>query len=172
MTIRFYGLKSEHGFLSNFYPYIFKVDDRPVLSVEHSYQAAKATTVEDQELIFGAPTAAAAKDWGQKIKVRADWDQIVGTPELHAKFQDEWGFVVQLAKDFFMFKAVTAKFQVPELRQKLLATGDEPLVEASPTDYYWGAGKIGTGQNKLGRMLMLIRARERYLNTTTEPTEG
>ncbi|KAG2494143.1 hypothetical protein HYH03_007779 [Edaphochlamys debaryana] len=31
------------------------------------------------------------------------------------------------------------------------------LVEASPHDYYWGAGYERTGQNKLGRLLMKVR---------------
>ncbi|GIL53284.1 hypothetical protein Vafri_8926 [Volvox africanus] len=31
------------------------------------------------------------------------------------------------------------------------------LVEASPNDYYWGAGYERTGQNKLGRLLMQVR---------------
>ncbi|KAG2431801.1 hypothetical protein HXX76_009296 [Chlamydomonas incerta] len=31
------------------------------------------------------------------------------------------------------------------------------LVEASPHDYYWGAGYERTGQNKLGRLLMAVR---------------
>lgn len=51
------------------------------------------------------------------------------------------------------------KFQThPELRELLLATGDEELVENAPGDYYWGCGKDGSGQNKLGYTLMRVRA--------------
>ena len=44
-----------------------------------------------------------------------------------------------------------------ELRERLLATGDEELVEDSPNDYYWGRGRSGTGKNTLGRILMEVR---------------
>jgi ribA/ribD-fused uncharacterized protein len=58
-----------------------------------------------------------------------------------------------------MEQAVTAKFeQNPALRALLLATGDAPLVEASPRDSYWGAGADGKGQNQLGQILQRVRA--------------
>ena len=40
----------------------------------------------------------------------------------------------------------------------MLGTEDEELAEAAPTDVYWGIGRDGTGQNKLGLLLMRIRA--------------
>lgn len=36
--------------------------------------------------------------------------------------------------------------------------GDEELIEAAPGDYYWGCGVEGSGQNRLGQILMEIRA--------------
>jgi predicted NAD-dependent protein-ADP-ribosyltransferase YbiA (DUF1768 family) len=39
----------------------------------------------------------------------------------------------------------------------LLATGDEEIIEAAPTDTYWGVGRDGTGQNKLGKIIARIR---------------
>lgn len=41
-----------------------------------------------------------------------------------------------------------------EIRDLLLGTGEEELIESAPNDYYWGCGKHGTGQNKLGHILM------------------
>jgi N-glycosidase YbiA len=38
-----------------------------------------------------------------------------------------------------------------------LATGDEEIVENAPEDYYWGCGADGSGQNKLGQILMRVR---------------
>jgi len=40
----------------------------------------------------------------------------------------------------------------------LLATEEELLVENAPRDYYWGCGADGSGQNKLGQVLMTVRA--------------
>lgn len=61
-------------------------------------------------------------------------------------------------KDNIMLQIVYAKFsQHAQLKQLLLSTDNAMLVEASPTDYYWGEGKDGTGQNKLGEILMQVR---------------
>ena len=44
------------------------------------------------------------------------------------------------------------------LRDVLLGTGDEEIVEDSPTDGYWGCGADGKGRNRLGEILMEVRA--------------
>ncbi len=86
------------------------------------------------------PKATAAKRFARKhqAKIRPDWDRI---------------------KDTVMDRALRAKFaQHRDLRALLLGTGDEAIDEDSPKDYYWGIGADGTGQNKLGEMLMRLRA--------------
>jgi predicted NAD-dependent protein-ADP-ribosyltransferase YbiA (DUF1768 family) len=76
-------------------------------------------------------------------------------------YQDVRGDIVERTKDFYMFWGLTQKFtQLRDIRARLLGTGDEELVEHSK-DPYWGDAKDGSGLNKLGRMLMVIRARER-----------
>ncbi len=40
---------------------------------------------------------------------------------------------------------------------RLLATGDEELIENAPNDYYWGCGADGTGLNMTGKLLMELR---------------
>lgn len=164
--IRFYGVRGPHGFLSNFHPAIFKIGDIAYASVEHAYQSFKATTEEDRDKILSAETAGIAKRWGRQIECRADWDQDVGTPLLRQMFTDDKGCFCQKTKDFYMLQALIAKFtQRPELRRRLLATDNEELIEASPRDFYWGSGSNGTGQNKLGRMLMHVRRVERGLTS-------
>ncbi len=62
-------------------------------------------------------------------------------------------------KDIVMKKAVLQKFMThTELRELLLSTGDEEIIEATHDDYYWGCGKNGTGKNILGKILMEVRA--------------
>jgi ribA/ribD-fused uncharacterized protein len=60
-----------------------------------------------------------------------------------------------------MRDALRAKFtQHQNLKELLLSTGDAKIVEASPTDSYWGNAtrRDGTeGFNKLGLLLMEIR---------------
>lgn len=77
----------------------------------------------------------------QKLAIRADWNNV---------------------RDEMMLKALRAKFsQNAELRQLLLETGDQILVE-NFSDSYWSSGKVNSdgsfsGQNKLGRLLMQVR---------------
>lgn len=57
-----------------------------------------------------------------------------------------------------MREALLAKFtQYSDLRDLLLQTGEAKLVENSPYDDYWGTGKDGRGQNRLGVLLMQLR---------------
>jgi ribA/ribD-fused uncharacterized protein len=57
-----------------------------------------------------------------------------------------------------MREAVLAKFRShPDIRETLLSTGDEEIIENAPGDYYWGVGANGSGKNMLGRILMDVR---------------
>ena len=40
----------------------------------------------------------------------------------------------------------------------LLETEARELIENAPSDYYWGCGQTGTGKNRLGHLLMELRA--------------
>lgn len=70
--------------------------------------------------------------------IRADWEQV---------------------KDELMKTALLAKFrQNKDIREILLSTGDAQLVEHTRNDRYWGDGGDGSGKNKLGLLLMEVRA--------------
>lgn len=47
--------------------------------------------------------------------------------------------------------------QNADVREALLATGDEEIVEINPNDDFWGNGANGDGQNQTGKILMKIR---------------
>lgn len=58
-----------------------------------------------------------------------------------------------------MREALRAKFtQHATLRALLLSTGVRPLVEHTKNDRYWGDGGDGSGRNRLGALLMELRA--------------
>lgn len=57
-----------------------------------------------------------------------------------------------------MKKLLAIKFSDPKLRKKLLATGTDELVHYSPWDRYWGVDADKNGFNKLGKLLMDLRA--------------
>ena len=85
-----------------------------------------------------------AKRLGRRVRLRSDWEQV---------------------KYDVMLDVVRAKFnQHPDLAQKLLATGDEELVEGNDWgDTYWGVCN-GRGKNMLGKILMRVRAELRGEN--------
>ncbi len=130
----------ETGFLSNFYRAEFMLDGAPWSTVEHYYQAQKFADPAYVECIRLAATPRAAKNLGQArdVSVRDDWNTYRMTAMLHA---------------------LTAKFtQHESLRQKLLATGEAILVEASPHDGFWGDGSDSRGENRLGYLLTTLRS--------------
>jgi len=63
----------------------------------------------------------------------------------------------EAVKDDIMYRCVLAKFEDPILRQRLLDTGDQELIEGNTWgDTYWGVCK-GKGRNMLGKTLMAVR---------------
>ena len=57
-----------------------------------------------------------------------------------------------------MTRALYTKVQMyEEVRQTLLATTDELMIETSLYDYYWGVGRDQRGENHLGKIWMEIR---------------
>lgn len=146
MTIYFYKVGDPYGCFSNFSPHWVVIDGLEWPTVEHFYQAQKFVGTEFSrvsEQIRAASTAAEAASLGRDPahKLRADWDRV---------------------KRSVMAQGVWVKFSGhPELATILLGTGNEELIEDSPTDYYWGCGADRTGKNELGKVLMETRDRLR-----------
>lgn len=128
----------EFRFLSNFHIALMEIDGERWMSVEHYYQASKATHPETKNDIKNCLTPAEAKKLGRHVCIPHNWDEI---------------------KDGIMLKAVRAKFrQHLDLREKLLLTEGYELVEYAPWgDTYWGVDKNLNGENRLGKILMLVR---------------
>jgi ribA/ribD-fused uncharacterized protein len=139
MTVKFFSKSETHREFSNFAAFPIEIDGEVWPTVEHYYQTQKFTDPERRQKIRDAKKAVIAKKLAEKRKnsIRPDWKEI---------------------RDGVMDRAVRAKFtQHSVLRALLLATGDEELAEAAPNDYYWGIGAEGTGENRLGQILMRLR---------------
>ena len=139
MTIYFYGTRSEYGSFSNFSRHGFELDGEHWPTTEHYFQAQKFPKTEHCDQIRQAKTPKDAAKMGRERfrPLRKDWEQV---------------------KDDIMRKAVLCKFEThADIREILLATGDEEIVENAPGDYYWGCGKDGNGKNMLGQILMEVR---------------
>jgi ribA/ribD-fused uncharacterized protein len=137
MTIKFYKSNAPFGFLNNFKRARMFVYGRWWNNVEAPYQSQKTLDTLEQHAIWSAKTPREARDLGQKVTMRPNWDKV---------------------KVDVMYECVMAKFlQHADLRRDLMKTGIEILVEDSPVDSFWGCGKDGTGQNMLGQVLMRVR---------------
>jgi ribA/ribD-fused uncharacterized protein len=141
MAIRFYRAAEEpYGCFSNFSPHAVELDGARWPTAEHYFQGQKFAGTPHAEAIRLAksPMIAARMGRSRSRPLRPDWEAV---------------------KDDVMRRAVLRKFEThPGLRALLLATGDEEIVEDSPTDAYWGVGADGRGLNRLGLILMEVRA--------------
>jgi ribA/ribD-fused uncharacterized protein len=141
------GFTGKHRFLSNFTPAKVWLDDVPYVSVEHAYQAAKTLDPQERAIVRNAPTPGKAKRMGRMVKIREDWERV---------------------KVGVMFGLVMQKFAIHELREMLLMTDGQLLVEDNDWgDRFWGVCD-GEGQNWLGRILMGVREAQLLWNAHEE----
>jgi N-glycosidase YbiA len=158
-TIYFYSVDGPEGFLSNFYT-CEMVDesskragasDGPTWkSSEHYYQAHKFSIEALFNLVADQKTCRECYStaWKYKDQWVPNWTEVVET--------DEFPFEI-LYKDLIMYRALQCKFSIPELRERLLSTGNKRLVEHAMRDFHYGIGHDGTGKNMLGLLLMFLR---------------
>jgi ribA/ribD-fused uncharacterized protein len=119
-------------------------------TVEHYFQASKARTLDEHLLVASQPSAKLAKRAGRRIALRPDWETV---------------------KTDVMLTALRAKFSQPFFAAALLTTEDGVIAENSPTDFEWGVRDATggfAGQNRLGRLLMQVRAELRKSTSTTD----
>lgn len=120
-------------------------------TVEHFFQASKAAAGFDHEAIREAESASRSKSLGNSHQSWAP-----GCAHIPLLRQD-W----EAIKYEVMLAGLRKKFEHPDYRVPLLATGEATIAEDSPTDFIWGIrdSKGGfTGINLLGKALMQIRA--------------
>jgi ribA/ribD-fused uncharacterized protein len=142
MTIYFYSTRENpYGCFSNFSQHGFELDRFWWATSEHYFQAQKFVDTDrpwfDKIREVKTPKESAKMGRDRKHPLRSDWERV---------------------KDEIMQQAVLQKFKThADIREILLATGNELIVENSPIDYYWGCGKDGSGKNRLGEILMAVR---------------
>ena len=139
--------EGRYRFLSNFYPCVIEHQGISYPSNEHYYVAMKVTdeqfingryyTPGDfREMIATIESPNIVKKLGERVKLRKDWDS---------------------KKLEFMNWGVREKFKNNTLKELLLSTGDEELIEGNTwKDTFWGVCN-GKGKNNLGKILMEVR---------------
>ena len=100
-----------------------------------AFQSAKV--IPDGRRAFAELDASDAKKLGRQVPLRGDWEEV---------------------KDNIMYEICKAKFtQNEDLKEKLLATGNDILEEGNTWgDRVWGTVN-GVGENRLGKILMRVR---------------
>jgi len=146
----FWGEKNTFGFLSNFYPSTFVLDNQTFNCSEQHFMKKK------QELFDPLNQALAAN-----IMNESNPKNIKNYGRQVNNFSEQTWLIHRYKS---MYDGVYAKFsQNKDLMAQLLATGDKFLVEASPYDKIWGIGfdssnalanKQKWGQNLLGQVLI------------------
>ena len=139
--IKFYNQYEQYYEFTNFSLYPIKLDGKEWPTTEHYFQAQKFIGTPYAEAIRKQPYPRGAFDMSRNPSVsrwkRGDWHQV---------------------KDDVMLKCLRAKFtQHKDLKKMLLDTGERNLIEHTFNDSYWGDGGDGSGQNKLGKLLMQVR---------------
>lgn len=134
MTITsFFG---PYRFLSNFWPSPLVYRTVRFSTVEEAYQWEKCSTIEGKHAVLYCRSPGSAKKVARNFPKRDDWDEV---------------------KLLIMVSLLELKFLIPDLREKLLATGDEILIEGNTwNDTFWGVCN-GVGENQLGKLLMSLR---------------
>ena len=127
--------RGAYYFLSNFYNAPVTWDGVTYQNNESAFQSAKV--IPDGRRAFAELDASDAKKLGRQVPLREDWEAV---------------------KDNIMYEICKAKFtQNEDLKEKLLATGNDILEEGNT----WGDRVLGTvngvGENRLGKILMRVR---------------
>ena len=151
--ICFHNPDEENGYLSNWYPSCFTMDETVFSSMEQFMMYRKAICFHDNNIatqILETDGVARIKDLGRRVS---------GYDENH------WNGVRQL----IVYEGLLAKFsQNDKLREQLKATGNAVLAECAVKDRIWGIGLSmddpnrldrvkWKGQNLLGYALMMVR---------------
>jgi len=135
--IKFYTSAEPYGYLNNFKKSPMFIYGRWWKNVESAYQSQKTLNFEEFNKILSTKHPREARDLGQLVQLRDDWNEI---------------------KIPTMYECVLAKFvQNHDFRERLFSTGIEEIAEDSPVDYFWGLGADGSGENNLGKILMIVR---------------
>lgn len=137
--IYFYTTTDNYGEFSNFAKIGFEEEGKYWPTVEHYFQAKKFEGQAYEERIRIAYTAKDARNMGRSREhpIRSNWEDV---------------------KVEVMRLALKRKFEThAKVKEMLINTGCEELIESSPFDYFWGCGGDGSGQNMLGKLLMELR---------------
>ena len=136
------SFSEEYSFLSNFTYSPIVENGVTYPTVEHAFQALKTLDLQERQKVVNCTTPGRAKRMGATMVLRSDWEKI---------------------KVHIMRTLLILKFNIPEFRKQLLATGDATIIEGNRWhDNFWGdcvcPECTEPDKNILGELLMEIRS--------------
>ncbi len=133
-------VEREFYMLSNFSAHQVELDGFIYPTLEHAYHSERFEDDDIKTEIRSAISPMQAKEISWKYKQDnqlVDWDD---------------------KKASVMKKLCRLKLmQHQDVKDALLRTGDRQIVEDISSEYYWGTGEDGTGENVLGKIWMELR---------------
>ena len=131
--------ESSHWCRTSHKPFVLEDVEWP--TVEHYFQAMRFSDPEHRMKIRAVESVdqlqKLSKSWFKSK--RKDWNQIK---------------VTIMTRGLYMQSQMYA-----DMKESILETGDQRLVENSMYDYFWGCGRDRRGENQYGVVLMNIRAK-------------
>lgn len=146
MAIKFYKEYGDLGYLASYSNHGFIKNGIYYQTTEHYYQSKKFKEQTVIKKILMAPTPRIASSIGRNREncLRKNW---------------------RLVKNDVMYEAVFYKFFFNlDIRENLLATGNEEIIEETEKENYWGCGPKKDGKNNYGKILELVRDNIRRIN--------
>src|SRR5262249_38832970 len=132
MSIKFYT--PQFYVFNNFSAHAIEFRGKLYPTCEHAYQATKCTDPQGQQAIRNARSPLQAK-------------RLANETYKAAKDPDWESKKVAVVEEILRAKLA----QHAEAQEALRKSGREYIVEDSSTDYFWGEGADGSGQNMLGK---------------------
>ncbi len=131
-------IENAYHYLSPFSAHEVELDGVVYKTAEHAYQALRMLPeVQEEVRITTSPMDSWRK--AQELKRADKLDPNVNKYELMET----------------IFRAKLEQHE--DIKKVLLASGDKPLLKIYDTDYYWGTGADGSGENNMGKIWMDLR---------------
>lgn len=132
-------VETKWTYLSPFSAHEVMIDGVVYKTAEHAYQSLRMKPEARVEIINSSSPLEAWRR-AQTAKENNQIDESVDKLELMEK----------------IFRAKL--LQHSDVREILESTGTKELLKVYDTDYYWGTGADGTGENQMGKLWMNLRA--------------
>lgn len=132
-------VETKWTYLSPFSAHEIVIDSVLYKTAEHAYQALRMKPGAQAEIMNSSSPLVAWRQ-AQTAKENNQVDTSVDKLELMEK----------------IFRAKLKQHK--DVREILGLTGTQELLKVYDTDYYWGTGADGTGENQMGKLWMKLRA--------------